>query len=198
MDNTRFTPEGNQAIAIVEQLAVDIAAAWETLRKNVSGGMAFGAATILFMQVVRDLFRAAFTEIWQIGRGDDFEGEQEFSNAEAAVDEAAAEMETVLQKIDNEADLLGTVEERVSLLGRRLFRVVFFAGAAWTLFNTAKVHGAAAGDLWTWTGPVDKNTCDVCREEMALGARPLGEISRYPGRDSICLDNCRHELAQVN
>jgi hypothetical protein len=194
----RFTPEGDRALAIVAQLAEDIAAAWETLRRNVAGGMAFGAAVILFMQAVRDLLRAAYTEVWVIGRGEDFEGEQEFSNVENEVAVSGTEMETYLQKVGDEAELLENNDDVFSLLGRRLSRVVFFAGKAWTMFNMAKVFSAAARDIWTWAGPVDKGTCDVCREEMALGPRPLGEILRYPGRDTICLDNCRHELVKVN
>lgn len=197
---TRFTPEGDEALAIVARLAEAIADAWETLKRNVFQGMSFGAASILFIQAIRDLLRAAYSEVWVIGRGDAFGGEVELTNAEAAVEQDVSKMEDFLETVSAEVEPFTESLDKdgaLSLLSRRLSRIVFFAGGAWTLFNLAKVYNAEGRSLWAWAGPVDENSCTVCREEMAAGPRPLGDISRYPGRDTICLDNCRHELVRV-
>ena len=74
-------------------------------------------------------------------------------------------------------------------------RAALYAGAAWALYNAAKLFKAPPEALYEFRGPSDARTCQGCSEEVGKGPRPAKEI-RVPGSLN-CKNNCRHEVVRV-
>jgi len=88
-------------------------------------------------------------------------------------------------------------EERAELLEKRRARAVLYAGGAWALAQLAKIAGRPQEEMWAWFGGVSSASCEDCVREVSAGARPLNQITRFPGGVQ-CLTNCHHELVQVS
>lgn len=191
--NPQLTPQGRQALAVTEALEADIRDKWATLTHNIEKGMPIRTAMAQFKQQMMGLIVSGMSEAWAVGSGSVVGGEAE-------IDEALAVQEDYLNKFIAElTDSLKKAPNKDAIrkiLAGNESRAMLYAGAAWLVFNRAKVFGKPDTALFRWSGPTDSRSCSDCIDEVKMGVRPLKEIKRFPGEVS-CIGNCRHEIIQV-
>ncbi len=187
----KLSKQGSEALIVVDRLESELGRVWEEGEENVVDGMDVAVAIALLGSRFANTLEAAMLDVWLLGV-DEFDPEQ-LLIIEAALAEQLAFMSGFMGEFETEV-VLGPVDEAFE---RRRPRFLMYAGAAWALFNQAKTYGKPNGSMWEWQGPVDDKTCPICAEEVAAGARPLVQITRFPGVDTFCMTRCRHELVQV-
>jgi hypothetical protein len=191
IEKVALSKQGDEALAIVDRLEDDLRVAWEEAESNVIDGMDVAVAIAILTSRFENLMEAAMFEVWLLGV-EGFDPDQL-----AIIADALAEQLAFLDEFMDEFETALALGEIPDVFDGNLSRFLMYAGAVWALFNQAKVSGQPNGSIWKWSGPVDDKTCPVCAEEVALGPRPLVQITRFPGVDTFCLTRCRHELVRV-
>lgn len=197
-DTTGLSDAGVEALGETEDLEEEIGSAWEEFKENALGGMAIGAAILLFKNKVVDLFRASYTILWELGREGAADLGLEQPQINSLVDEALSFLDGFMGELRGELVAVGAdLAERASLFDRRRARALMYAGGAWAAYNLAKIFGRPEEELWVWDGaPLDERSCSTCVVELPKPPRPLSQM-RIPGRDTICLTSCRHEVRRA-
>ncbi|MHA2065368.1 MAG: phage portal protein family protein [Candidatus Thorarchaeota archaeon] len=186
-----LSKQGDEALAIVDQLEADLGEIWTEAESSIADGMEVAVVVAILISRFENVMEAAMLEVWLLGV-EDFEPGQL-----AIIEEALGEQLVFLEGFTDELEAalaLGVVAE---VFESNRSRFLMYAGAVWALFNQGKTYGQPNGSIWKWSGPVDSNTCAVCADEVAAGPRPLVQITRFPGVDTFCLTRCRHELVRV-
>ena len=191
-----LTPEGREAYDVTNELERQIRLEWQKLQSNIATGMSIKKALEIYRQRAENYIRQGLTDAWLAGRGGAELTEVDNRKIEAAIAIQADYLRNFM--IELETDLQQAEDDNYGgILLTNLSRAVMYAGAAWAVYNTARVFGQRKTSRWQWVGPVDSSTCPDCAAEVAAGIRPLSEIKRLPGSVQ-CLGNCRHELQRVN
>ena len=182
----------------VRSLQNELDTAWATMQRSTSEAkgkpnekLLVAAALALFLAAAQEAIKDSYVDIWAAVAGN--------LGIETAITEAVKSgefMDQFAEELDTEIDELGEGEDIDELLDNRKSRVLMYAGGAWLIYNVAKTHGKDEDELWQWDGADDESTCDDCAVEIALGARPLSDFTRYPG-EVECLSNCRCEMSRV-
>lgn len=192
----KLTETGQAALEITESLERQIRQEWERLTANIAKGTAVGAALSLYRRKAENLIRQGLADAWLTGRGEDL-NEAEAKEIDKAVADQMDYLKGFMAEMEKGLSEATDREEKGGILLANAARAVSYAGAAWSLYNVAKVFGANPSELWAWSGPSgDGKICAGCQEEMDLGARPLSKMTRLPG-SANCLTNCRHELVRI-
>jgi hypothetical protein len=145
---------------------------------------------------MEDLLGVSYSLIWEVGRGGEADLGVEQGEIDRGVKRALRFLTDFMEELGGELQEIDQ-EEIDSLFDRRKSRVLTYAGGAWAFFNTAKIFGRPADELWVWDGaPIDSASCDTCASEFPKPPRPLSEM-RMPGVDTACKTNCRHEVRRA-
>ncbi len=196
VDRSQLTPEGRKALSLTEGLELDIRQAWSVLTRNVASGMEVKTALVLYRRRAESLIAAGLNEAWLVGRDEQFtEAEQGEIDQEIAAQHDY--LRNFMTELENELSLAEDRDEVGGILGASLARAVMYGGAIWMVYNLAKVFKAPPESLWEWAGGLSPSSCSDCVEEVRAGPRPLSQMTRRPGIDTICKTNCRHELRRV-